>query len=404
MRLQSPLLHPRSITTRNTNENLLAGIQELASEITARAAEVEAVRRVPLDLVDRLRSIGMFRIFVPRSHGGLELPLPEGLEVITALARLDGSIGWTAMVACASNLFATLLPRETYDRIYQDGPDVAICGSSQPAGTAEPVANGVANGFRINGRWPFASGCMHANWMGAICKIIKDGEPVIDAHGKPMTRGFVTPASDWEIEDTWYAAGLKGTGSHHIAQREALVPEANIFDLENGAACVPGPLYQAFRHFLPLFHGAFSVGMAAGTIDELVALANTGRQQLYAPTPMRESETFQFELGRISAGARAALAFHRAQTAGHWDHALAGTLKGEGLLIDGMQSAVWIVTTCVGVADGCFTLGGSSALYESSPLQRRLRDLHVAAQHAIAQQRQYTGVGKLVLQRSANDA
>ena len=119
---------------------------------------------------------------------------------------------------------------------------------------------------------------------------------------------------------------------------------------------------------------------------------------------MRESETFQFELGRISAGARAALAFHRAQTAGHWDHALAGTLKGEGLLIDGMQSAVWIVTTCVGVADGCFTLGGSSALYESSPLQRRLRDLHVAAQHAIAQQRQYTGVGKLVLQRSANDA
>ena len=219
-----------------------------------------------------------------------------------------------------------------------------------------------------------------------------------------MTRGFVTPASDWEIEDTWYAAGLKGTGSHHIAQREALVPEANIFDLENGAACVPGPLYQAFRHFLPLFHGAFSVGMAAGTIDELVALANTGRQQLYAPTPMRESETFQFELGRISAGARAALAFHRAQTAGHWDHALAGTLKGEGLLIDGMQSAVWIVTTCVGVADGCFTLGGSSALYESSPLQRRLRDLHVAAQHAIAQQRQYTGVGKLVLQRSANDA
>jgi hypothetical protein len=33
-----------------------------------------------------------------------------------------------------------------------------------------------------------------------------------------------------------------------------------------------------------------------------------------------------------------------------------------------------------------------------------LRDLHVAAQHAIAQQRQYAGVGKLVLQRSAGDA
>ena len=93
MRLQSPLRHPRSLTARTTNENLLAGIRKLASEITARAAEIEAARRIPSDLVDRLRSIGMFRIFVPRSHDGLELTLPEGLEVITALARLGGSLG-----------------------------------------------------------------------------------------------------------------------------------------------------------------------------------------------------------------------------------------------------------------------------------------------------------------------
>ena len=70
MRLQSPLRHPRSLAARNTNENLLVGIRELAPEITARAAEIEAARRVPSDLVDRLRSIGMLRIFVPRSYDG----------------------------------------------------------------------------------------------------------------------------------------------------------------------------------------------------------------------------------------------------------------------------------------------------------------------------------------------
>src|SRR6185437_4344981 len=102
----------RSTSARNSNENLLAGIRELAPEIKARAAEIEAARRVPPDLVERLRSIGLFRMFVARSHGGLELDFPAGLEVIKALARLDGSIGWIATVAGASSLFVAASPPE----------------------------------------------------------------------------------------------------------------------------------------------------------------------------------------------------------------------------------------------------------------------------------------------------
>jgi alkylation response protein AidB-like acyl-CoA dehydrogenase len=125
-----------------------------------------------------------------------------------------------------------------------------------------------------------------------------------------------------------------------------------------------GPLYQALRQWLPLVHGAFSVGLAEGTVDDLLALAHTGRQQLYA----------------------------------------AGTLRDEDLMIEGARSAVWLATTCVGIADACFALAGSSAVYDSSPLQRRLRDVHVGAQHAHAQQRQYVDVGKLALRRSAGHA
>jgi alkylation response protein AidB-like acyl-CoA dehydrogenase len=115
---------------------------------------------------------------------------------------------------------------------------------------------------------------------------------------------------------------------------------------------------------------------------------------------MRESETFQFELGRVAAGLRAARAFHRAQVASHWRHALAGTLKDEALLAQGTQAAIWVATACVGVADACFTLAGGSAIYESSPLQRRMRDLHVAAQHAAVQQRHYVRAGKQLLSGS----
>ena len=112
---------------------------------------------------------------------------------------------------------------------------------------------------------------------------------------------------------------------------------------------------------------------------------------------MRDSETFQFEIGRVAAELRAARALYQAQVATHWRHALAGTLNDEALLTQGTQAGIWIATTCVRVADACFALAGGSAVYESSPLQRRMRDLHTAAQHAAVQQRHYVPAGKLLL-------
>ena len=382
-----------------TAERLLADIRELAHDITSRAAEIETGRRIPPDLVETLRSIGVFRMFVPQSHGGLEFDLPTGLEIIKALCRIDGSVGWIVTIGCGSGVFASLLPRKTYEQVYQNGPDAIVAGSAQPAGTAEAVAGG----WRVNGRWPFASGCQHADWMFGLCVMTEEGKPLHGPAGEggpPLVRGFFLPAHEWQIEDTWYVAGLKGTGSHHIALKDTVIPSANFFDPASGIPCLPGPLYQAVRQLLPVMHSAICVGIAEGALDELVELANTGRQQLRSAVPMRDSETFQGELGRIAAEIRAARAFLHVQGTSHWSHALAGTLKDEALFTQGTQAAIWIATTCVRCADACFALGGSSALYETSPLQRRLRDLHVAAQHAAAQQRHYASAGKLLLESS----
>ena len=380
-------------------KRLLAHIQELAPGIAARAAEIETGRRLPPDLVETLRSIGVFRMFAPESHGGMELDLPTALEIISALARIDGSVGWCAMIGSGSAMFMSMALRETYEQAYRNGPDVIAAGSAQPAGTAEAVGDD----WQVNGRWPFASGCQHADWIIGFCVMTRDGIPLPGSAapgGPPMIRGVMLPARDWQIEDTWHVAGLKGTGSHHVAIKDMVVPQANFFDPLQGVPCLPGPLYQAVPQLLPLLHGAAIVGMAEGALNELVALANTGRQQLRAPAPMRESEMFQGELGRIAADLKAAKAALQVQTASHWRHALAGTLKTEALLVQSLQTAAWIATTCVRVADACFALGGSSALYETSPLQRRLRDVHTAAQHAAAQQRNYVGAGKLLLDES----
>jgi alkylation response protein AidB-like acyl-CoA dehydrogenase len=300
------------------------------------------------------------------------------------------------MIGSVSSIFLPSLPRATYDQIYRNGPDVISGGSATPAGTAEAAAGG----WRVNGRWPFASGCQHADVLIGFCVMTEGGKPLpgaAGAGGPPLMRAVVLPARDWQIEDTWHVAGLRGTGSHHILLQDKLVPAANFFDLVNVVPCLPGPLYQTVQHFLPLAHGAVTVSMAEGALAELVELANSGRQQLRAPTPMRQSEIFQAELGRIEVEVRAARAFFEAQAASHWRHAVAGTLKEEGLLIQGTQAAIWIATTCVRAADSCFTLGGGGALYEASPLQRRMRDLHAAAQHAAVHQRHYVGAGKLLL-------
>ena len=225
----------------NTTEKILADVHKLAPSLASRAAEIEALRHLPSDIVETLRAIGIFRMFVPRSHGGLELDLPEALEVIRALSRIDGSLGWNAMIGSGSAIFAPLVPREIYDRVYENGPDTILAGSTQPTGTAERQGDR----WRVNGRWPFASGCTHAGWMMGVCTVIDGGQRPHHGNGSPVLRGFLMPADDWEIEDTWHVAGLEGTGSHHIKITNALVPAAHFFDFEHNESCIPGPLYQA---------------------------------------------------------------------------------------------------------------------------------------------------------------
>jgi indole-3-acetate monooxygenase len=215
--------------------NLRAEIEEHAPVISARAGEIERKRHIPSDLVDTLKSIGVFRLCTPYSHGGLELDVPAVLEVITDLARIDGSVGWSAMIASGAALFASRLPRETYDRIYAAGSDVAIAGSAQPAGKAEAVPGG----WRVSGRWPFASGCKHADWMVGFCVTTENGSPAAGTDGTPQVRGVILPAKYWQIEDTWHVAGLEGTGSHHIALKDALVSSDHFFDVD-GEPCLPG--------------------------------------------------------------------------------------------------------------------------------------------------------------------
>ena len=378
---------------------LLADIQELAPYIQSRSGEMEASGRIANDLIESLRAMGVFRMFVPRSHGGLELDFIDGIEIIQALARIDGSVGWIATISSGVSMVTTLLPPETYDRIYKNGPDVIFAGSLRPGGKAEAMGSS----WRLNGRFGFSSGCHHADWMYCAFVMSKDAVPLVLPNGQNVVRGCFVPARDWQIEATWDVAGLKATGSDDVVIKDLVVSAADFFDPFDPQFHKPGPLYQEPFPLLLLMIPATFVGIAAGAVDEIVRVANTGRQQFRAATPMRDSELFQAELGRIEADLNAARAYLHIQAASHWSHALNGTLKKEPFLTQTTQTAAWLGTTCVRIANDCFTLGGSNAVYESSALQHRLRDLLVASQHLVAQKRQYVTSGKLLLETQANN-
>jgi indole-3-acetate monooxygenase len=382
-------------TNNEAADRILSELDGLAPILAARAAEAEEARRIPADIIQMLKSVGVFRMTAPQIFGGLEFDFPTVARILQKLVKIDGSTGWIATVTNATALLLPLLPRETYEETYRNGPDRLCAGGGQPTGTA--VAE--AGGLRVNGRWPFASGCEDADWIASICVLTQDGKPAPGpAEGVPAMRVVCLPARHWHIEDTWRAPGLRATGSHHIVLKDVFVPSENVFDMASARPCLPGPLYNAPpMQIATLLHGPIALGMAEGAIDDLVAIAQSGRKQQYAAVSMRDSEIFHYELGRAQAEFRAAQVMCDAQIASHWRHAVAGTLSGDALHAEATQSMIWVTETCLRVIQSCFALAGGAAVSNTSPLQRRLRDTQTAAQHQGVHARHYARAGKLLL-------
>jgi indole-3-acetate monooxygenase len=379
-----------------TLDQVLSRIAALAPMVARLVPDIEQGRRLPAELVSALRSARIYSMLVPRRYGGLELDPKSAFRAVSALARLDGSVGWNALIGHIGALIPFLVSPALCEQIYQDGKDHILAGSSQPVGTAERVPGG----WKVTGVWPFASGCQNAEWIGGACVMMEGGSPIDASHEPgPMIRFFLMPAEHWEIRDTWHTFGLRGTGSHHIALTDVFVPDENFFEFPFGASFAPDPIFARFPRVLFLAHAVVAVGIAEGAIMDLVELARTGVKQLFMTTPLAETERFKEGLARLDAELMAARALLDAQITSVWRDSERAPAKGLADVAEQLQAAIWITAACVRVAEGCFELAGSRAVYESSPLQRRVRDLRVAAQHVAVHPRQYVSAGAAVLAR-----
>ena len=349
--------------------------EALASLARELAGETEANRRLPEELVGRLRAGGLLRAGAPSSVGAPEAPPAVTLRSAEALARGDASAGWCVSIAATSSLLAGWLPAEGLAETFAD-PNTVAAGIFTPRGRARAVDGG----YRVSGRWAYCSGIKHSDYLFAGCIVEPDGA------GEPTMRTLGMPTSELEILDTWHTSGLRGTGSHDAVAEDLFVPASRTLSL------LEAPTSEAALYRFPIFAffalsiAAAALGNARGAIDDFSELAKVKVGQGSSRTLAQRAATWS-AVAQAEAALRAARAFYYQAIDAAWQAAQssASSPQGEPVSVElrtGLRlAATHAVRTAADVARDIYDLGGGSAIYADSPLQRRFRDAHTATAH-----------------------
>lgn len=367
--------------------------RRLAAGVRERADEIERARRLPQELVQAFASAGLFRMGVPRAFGGSEVDPATMVRAIEAVAHADGSAGWCVMIGATSGVMAAYLPDAIAREIYGTDPLVVSGGVLAPMGKA--IVTG--DGYRVTGRWPFASGCEHCSWLMGGAVLIENDKPRLLPNGAPEVRTMLFPAAAAEVIDTWTVSGLRGTGSHDIAVRDLYVPHDRSASLVADRPLQPGPLY-VFPVFglLALGIAGVALGVARNAIDALTELAGaktpTGSRRRLAERAVIQMHVAQAE---ATLGAARAFLFDAIERA--WQ---AAATHGEMTIQQRAQlrlAATHATVSSATVVDLMYNAGGGTSVYASSPLQRCFRDVHVVTQHMMVAPATYELVGRVLL-------
>lgn len=194
----------------------------VAQRLSAQADDIERTRRFPAPVTDALISTGMLRMLLPKAYGGGEIDPSAYLSAVIELAKGDGSVAWNVFVANSTAMIAPYLPEESAKAIFDDPAALMACCPPDGQG-----AKAVDGGYLVDGSWDFTSGCRQATWMGTNGRVIEaNGQPRLNARGKPLIRTWLFPVDQAERHDVWNPIGLRGTASDSYTVRNVFVPEA----------------------------------------------------------------------------------------------------------------------------------------------------------------------------------
>lgn len=376
------------------SDAILAATTALVPEVVAAADAIAQQRRLPADLVAKLRGAGVFRMPMPRAWGGPEMSPRAQTEVVEILAAADPSVGWCAMIGSDSGYYGAFLDEAVARKLYPD-LDAVTAGLLQPGGQAVRVDGG----YRITGRWAFGSGCTHADVLVGGCLVLENGAPVMTERGMPEWRVMMAPASDWTIHDTWYTTGLAGSGSNDYSAADLFVPAEHSFSLFEPARRAE-PLYAFNGMFFANMHGV-PLGLARRAIDVVREIAE---HKVVMPefVKMKDLPRVRAALARAEMQLGAARAYTYETLDAVWERLCAGDALTREQRVALALSRIQAFRSAREIAGAMVDTAGTTAIYAASPLDRLLRDAITMSQHAVAQERMVEMIGGILVGQEAS--
>ena len=360
-----------------TAADLVARMVALQPLVAARAQQAEQQRRLDDEVLAALHDSGVFRHFVPRRYGGLQLGVGDFVDIVLPLGEACASTAWVTSFLMEHNLILSLFPERTQDEVFGSQPYVMAPGAAFPPGRADPVEGG----FLVSGRWSYASGVRHSDW--AMSTVL------IDCAERPDMRWVLVPIEAVEVHDVWHVDGMAATGSDDFSMDEVFVPDHRTLRMsEMGDGTSPGarlhapdPTYALpMTPFLAMTAALPILGATQGALQlftERLAI------RVSAGTKQSERASLHVVLGDVSVQVHVAELLVREAAAEMVQMARAGR-SGDIPARAAMRSRIaHAVALCRDAVRTMVDNGGSSLHLLDHPMQRAARDITVASAHVI---------------------
>ena len=368
---------------------LLDAVESLRGVFLAGSDEGEAAGTLPQSTVDAIYDSGLFSFKTPKVLGGAEADAMIQMDVIEAASRIESAAGWCLMIGAGSlSGMAAFLPNEAIDEIFVGGTAPKTAGVAAPTGKATLVEGG----YRVSGRWAFASGIRHSQWVGF-------GAMVADGNSTPQQIRMVVPTSQVQIHDNWNVLGLRGTGSCEFSLSDVFVPQRFTWGGTEAKPLRGGPNIWLGRPGMQTTgHCGVALGVRRRALDAVTELAKQkkrgyrGNEVLVA-----DRGSFQRFLGESDLRLRAAKALCMETIEEAWESVCQGITPPPPLQIRLRASGTYSTTEASDVVSQAFRFGGGTAMYNSHILQKCLRDINAAAQHQMVSDRAYENHGQFIL-------